>query len=411
MTTRRGGLVALGTFLLFLTGAAPGVCGEISLDLAGGDSSFLLTAGEETKVSLHNRIPGASYETKVARKGGLLTAFPVSALGGGSASSGEADAEDPAACADTLSRLYTVTEESQLPGRIFQAKAETLSAPGCRQLVEEFEAKTSRVLLDSVTVASGEAVIVDICRPDLSGADGGRICWTFTLESGETRRWLTHFGFAFLPDEDERYFAQASEDGDGFSIARQGDGDDELDYEPTITFTYIPDTVADRSAWKPYFTAGLGVDVVDDPVVFAGMSWVVGDNVNLFLGGAFHEQDRLKGIYDDGQALEMTLTEDQLHDTRFGVNAIAGIGFRFDGNPFRSGDSETKVEPAQPDEESDDDDGGAADPEPDEDSGTGDEEVGSEGGAKTGGEEPEGGDDETSSREGGGSEGGSADAR
>lgn len=160
-----------------------------------------------------------------------------------------------------------------------------------------------------------------------------KIEWDFVFQTDGCGRWLTHYGFAFLPSEDDQFFTTALEADDdgaggGFQITAENDRG-EADFEPTITFSYLP-----KRDSKLTFTAGLGADI-EERLVFAGVSYLFGDNVNIFLGAAGHEQTRLKGTYEAGQVLKEDLEADQLTDDTFGFNAIFGVGFRFNGNPFR----------------------------------------------------------------------------
>lgn len=332
--------VSMGFAVLLLTGAAPSFGGQIDLDLAGGDATIVVEAGEAHTVVLVHYLPGQRYAFDVTVLGRLNETFDAAALGFKPSGAESAAVNN---CKSTLAVLYGLSDETKIDLAIAEARVAHQDSD-CRSQIDLFEQRTRRVILDPVTVAAGEGVVVDVRRPDGSGE---RV-WTFTLTTGQTQRWVTHYGFSFLPARDKVYFSKENDSGDGFVATRKNDEDDDLEYEPTITFTYIPNTLVQRSVWCPRFTAGLGLDVIDDPVVFAGASWVVGDNVNLFLGGAFHEQTRLDGTYDDGQALEMAIAEDDLNDTRFTANLIAGIGFRFNGNPFKGNGQETKMTIKQP---------------------------------------------------------------
>lgn len=164
--------------------------------------------------------------------------------------------------------------------------------------------------------------------------------WNFVFRTGRCGKWLVHYGFSFLSSEDEDFFTRAVEpdangEGGGFQILPEADRG-EGDFEPTITFTFLPKG-SNRKPYLPKFTAGIGADI-EEPLVFAGMSWVIGDNVNIFLGVAGHEQNRLKGIYEPNQILQEDLEADQLTDETFDFNAIVGVGFRFDSNPFKKKD-------------------------------------------------------------------------
>jgi hypothetical protein len=178
---------------------------------------------------------------------------------------------------------------------------------------------------EAVLLGEGQTVIVTITRIDPRREEP----WVFEFTTGD-QRWLIHYGFSFLPEEDEEYFTKAS--GDEFVVTRAGDPSG-AEFEPTIAFTYVPRFQA-RNPWFPKFTAGLGADI-DERLVFVGASWVIGDNVSVFVGAAGHQQTRLKGIYEVDPVVKEALTADQLVDETFDFNAIVGVGFRFNRNPFK----------------------------------------------------------------------------
>lgn len=141
-------------------------------------------------------------------------------------------------------------------------------------------------------------------------------------------------------------------------MTREADRD-EYDFEPTVTFTYQPNSLRAKP-WKPAFVAGLGADI-EERLVFAGISFVIGDNVAIMLGAAGHEQRRLKGSLRDGQVLQELLTADQLHDDTFDFNAIVGVGLRFDKNPFsnkKEAGTATSAQPTPAGQGTDDDEPG-----------------------------------------------------
>jgi hypothetical protein len=62
---------------------------------------------------------------------------------------------------------------------------------------------------------------------------------------------------------------------------------------------------------------------------------LTGENVNLFVAVAGHQQTRLDGRYEVDQILKEDLSEDKLEEKTFGTSLIYGITFRFDNNPFK----------------------------------------------------------------------------
>ena len=326
---RIGIVVALAT--LALTPAA--TAREYVLDLADVGQTFLVEAGAEISLKVAHRLPGAAYHYEVRRTGILppLEDFRETV-------------EDLAALDESCKRLLARirkagegTSERTLRAELVAAKAASPDA-GCLARIQRYEAGTSTVLADEVTLGEGQTLTIAVTRVEPAHTE-----WTFELRTGQERRWLLHYGFSFLPDEDDEFFTRAMETEDGSdafvitpSAERSG-----AEFEPTVTFTYLPRGSDDRPL-VPKFTAGLGADV-EERLVFAGLSWVIGDNVNLFVGAAGHEQTHLKGMYEEGQLVQEMLSGDQLVDETFELNAIVGVGFRFGSNPFKK---EPAVSPA-----------------------------------------------------------------
>jgi hypothetical protein len=301
----------------------------VELDLAGGNATYLVDPGQVDLVAVH-ALPDESYSVRVERRSGaLLPAFELTKAFSESALSDH--------CESAIDSLAPQSEEELL------AKVAALrrSQPDCRGDIDKWVAEQTRrpVQGSPFALAPNEALIVEIERnvPD-------KRSWTFEITTGGERRWLVHYGFSFLPSQDEDYFAKAGDDGT-FVVTREADRD-ESDFEPTVAFTYQPNSLRAKP-WKPAFVAGLGADI-EERLVFAGISFVIGDNVAIMLGAAGHEQRRLKGNLREGQVLEELLTADQLHDGTFDLNAIVGIGLRFDKNPFSSKKEAGTATSAQP---------------------------------------------------------------
>lgn len=316
--------------LMALAGTSAGA-ETIPLDLADDGAKMIVPAGTEVTFELRHRLPGAGYTYETGRIG-LLDPLLLPETGEEDPGSAAVDPE----CKRILAGVKQAGEgnsERTLRAALLAAHAE---APNdCRERIQIYEQGTRVELADKVTIGEGQTVIVTIVR---SEPEPGKT-WVFEIGTGEDRLWLIHYGFAFLPDEDEDFATRAVEGDDGgFTIVDSGTRS-EAEFEPTVTFTYLPRTLG-RNPWIPKFTAGLGADI-EEQLVFAGLSWVIGDNVSLFAGAAGHEQTRLKGIYDEGQQVEEALTGDQLVDETYDVNLIVGVGFRFDRNPFKKADPPT----------------------------------------------------------------------
>ncbi len=331
MATKRLGLAVL---VLGAALASPGAATEYVLDLADGSRTFLVDSGSELTFKITNRLPGGRYEFDL-KKFGLLRPLSLDSFERETAALKKSKTLD-AACKsilDALAKAGSGNSESAMRAALTTALTQSPNE-SCTTRINSFKSRTEVALDGSVRLEQGQRVELEIRRLGLEGRS-----WTYVFSSGQSRLWLSHYGFSFLPDEDERYFTKGSED-TGLTIARQADRGG-ADFEPTIAFSYIPSAAdLNERTGRPHFTAGLGADL-DKRLVFAGLSWIVGDNVSLFVGAAGHEQTRLKGIYEEGQALMESLTPDQLVDETFALNAIVGIGFRFSSNPFKKAEVTT----------------------------------------------------------------------
>ena len=311
----------------------------IELDLASGNATYLVDPGQIELVTVH-ALPNVNYSVHVERRSGaLLAAFELAKVVSESAPS--------RGCKDAIASLNPQTEE-ELRAAVAELR---FSRPDCKGDIDTWVAERTKRKVEGspFTLAANEALIVEVERhaPDQRS-------WTFEVTTGGERRWLVHYGFSFLPSQHEEYFSKAGDDGT-FVVTREADRD-EYDFEPTVTFTYQPNSLRAKP-WKPAFVAGLGADI-EERLVFAGISFVIGDNVAIMLGAAGHEQTRLKGSLREGQVLEELLTTDQLHDETFDFNAIVGVGLRFDKNPFskkKEASTATPEKPTPADQETDSD--------------------------------------------------------
>lgn len=145
----------------------------------------------------------------------------------------------------------------------------------------------------------------------------------------EPREWLTHVGFTFMDNLDERYFSREIAAAPGtYEVARQGGGQD-IKYAATALFTYPVSNFA--SGVNLGFTAGLGASA-ESVAVVAGIGVIFGENVLFTVGAAVQEFDVLKGVYREGQALGAAPVDSSaLVDKTYKVSPMATLGFRFGG--------------------------------------------------------------------------------
>ncbi len=302
---------------------------KVVLSLADGGGKYTISADKEYQIEFHHRLPGASYTFEVNHSG-LQTPFDVGLFDLEASNQTEhADDDDKSQCDDLIASLADAPDEAALRGALARAKADSPD-PACGTRIGIYEAATKAVVPGAALVlAEGQSVHITVTR------DGTSKEWGFTLTTGESA-WLVHYGFAFLPDRNDEFFTESVPGAEGedpqFAIRATGDRD-ESQFEPVVAFSYRPRSMG-PSPWLPRFSAGLGADI-EERLVFAGLSWVIGDNVNLFVGAAAHEQTRLAGQYEVGQLLKENLTADQLVEETYDLNLIVGVGFRFNANPFK----------------------------------------------------------------------------
>ncbi|MCP4203771.1 MAG: hypothetical protein GY769_17775 [bacterium] len=301
---------------------------EYELDLADTGGSVKVDAGTKVQIKITHRLPAKSYRIDV-EKAGLAPPLDFGVFEAGAVAGAISDECDAFLKARAL---LSKTDEAEFRSAL--AEARSLSPDtDCTNRINGIAASGTVTLPQPYTLTEGQTLTITV---DRDGHDE----WVFEFTSVEDRQWLVHYGFSFLPDEDEEFFSKAETGGTGFVVTPVADNDD-LEFEPVVAFSYTPKGSLGKPS-RPKFTAGLGADI-DERLVFAGASWIIGDNVSLFVGAAGHEQTRLKGIYEVGQVLKETLQSDQLVDETFDVNALVGIGFRFNSNPFKK---KTKVSTA-----------------------------------------------------------------
>jgi hypothetical protein len=299
-----------------------------TLDLADSGLTSRVAAGAEIELKVINRILSSSYTISV-EKAGLLTPFDLTLF--------EDDSESGlqpalASCVAAVDALKNITDESELRREFAVQRA---SRPDCTKQIGTFEKATTLYFDEKYTLQEGQRLEVSISRRK---DGGGTKTWRFVFTTTQGRQWLVHYGFAYVPDRDESFFTEAKTDGTGYTVNQAANRTD-LQFEPTIAFSYVPKGQLDKMA-IPKFTAGLGLNIFDEPLIFAGTSWIIGDNVSIFAGAAVHRQSRLAGQYEVGQMVGESLTTEQLTEQTFGVNGIIGLGFRFGQNPFKGRNAE-----------------------------------------------------------------------
>ena len=158
--------------------------------------------------------------------------------------------------------------------------------------------------------------------------------WTVLYQTPNRGRWVSSYGFTFLPTRDERYFPRAkSGEANKFVITEKEDRQD-LTFAPSVFFSWLP-MKNESKDWSFSWSAGLGFDQ-SNPIVFAGPMWTYNQNVGVMFGLVMHKQKRLNGQYNRDQEVMENLTEAQLHEETYRPNLFLGLSYRFGASPFPS---------------------------------------------------------------------------
>jgi len=222
--------------------------------------------------------------------------------------------------------LRRATEEGQVAALVDSVGA---AKPACSDAAavdaaEDAIARTMRGPF-AVNLPLGAEVVFTIVRRD-GGAT--KKTWIVKYKVPRIGDWVTSYGFAFLPNDDE-LFVTTPRDNDegGFEIRPKADNRD-FDFVPTVFYSYMPTKWRNRF-WSHSLGAGLGFDL-SDPVVLVGYSATFRHNVSLLVGGAMQQQRRLAGQYSLGSpVVDEALTEDQLTDRTYDANWFFGVSLRF----------------------------------------------------------------------------------
>ena len=282
--------------------------------------------GEPIRLLITNKLPQYNYQLKTT-----VRDIEIPALTWPSGMSRSAGTQCDTLATRFSQTLQALTEEEKVPGEIAIFKQEARDASCPPQVHAELDlaiASTTQAVDRTFTLEQGQELVVEIER-------AGRN-WSNVLSAGARGEWRTFYGFNFLPNEDEGYFAsQDQTNPESFVITRKTDRED-LDFAPSVIFSWLPAGQRNKT-WGHGLAVGLGFDL-DNPIVFGGYAATYNQNIALTAGIVFHKQTRLAGRFEEGQVIMENLGEDQLTEETFAPNVYIGIGFRFGSNIFeRSG--------------------------------------------------------------------------
>ena len=340
-------LLALGT-------SAPSLAADhesIELDLATcGTRTFEVSSGTKVTVELTNRL-FVAYQVEILRTFALPDLSPPE-----NGSQLQSDSESCQYLLDSVQEIRESTNEADLAAVLSRARGEIDTAdPRCRRQIRALRhaIDATNETLGTYRLRGGDVLTVKVRRP---AGDGEKTCEA-TISTEPSGRWLTSYGFTFVPNRNDEFFTRSLGE-DKFEIAEISNDRstlEDLDFVPSFFYSYLPRRYQDRD-WSPGITFGLGFDQ-SSPAVFVGGSLDYRRFASLIAGVVVHEQQTLDGRYTLGQELTMALNEDDLHDESYGLNFFIGVSFRFNGNPFQQqeggGDQPQEVPTPQEEEGSD----------------------------------------------------------
>lgn len=301
---------------------------QIRIDLAAIDSGSertLETSPGEYTVTIVNRLPQGAYDVQVAVSFISLEPLPVP----GSRGQEEITPPCPELTAATTELLDSATE-AEMPARVRAVKdlvascSETIPL----RLAEKALARTRIDLPDVYRLESGQELKVTISRRD--GMNQKQ--WTVVYRTPARGRWFSSYGFVFVRNEDELFFAKPKTGATGQYVITQKADKQDYDFAPSIFYAWLPARREGRDL-SLGVAAGLGFDQ-NNPIVFAGPMLTYNQNISLVAGVVMHKEKRLNGMYSLGQEVTENLSEAQLGEETYRPSLFFGLSFRFGANPF-----------------------------------------------------------------------------
>ncbi len=179
-------------------------------------------------------------------------------------------------------------------------------------------------------VHAGQYLEVTVTRSSEGQADKH---WVVTYTTEDRGRWDTLFGFTFIPDRDEVFFAQQNSNGTNFTISKQSTHGTDLKLAPALFFTWVSSSSEDAN-WSIGPTLGLGVDASNQkPQCFLGYQATFNQNICIIAGGGFTSVKRLNGQYIEGEIINSPLSETQLSEQAYKFGWFVSLAYRFSSKP------------------------------------------------------------------------------
>ena len=305
-------------------GGTKNVPRPISLDLSVPviSNTFLVTNGEYVSVKILNMLPSGQYSISqdLQPNTPATLAFPAA----------HTSITPSAACAALELQLKAATTEVNFGLLMYQAKSLTCD------LYNNYSALSSKDL--GTFTLNNQTLTITITNLI------SKTVWTFTFKTPEQGKWLTTYGFTFIPlawSKSHKYFAQQSQDSTtpGKYNIVESKTESHWVFAPTVMFHYLWYA---HSTFSISPTGGLGINITNtqngiSPLVFLGVSLVYQTNLGLNIGIAGHEVDNLKGNYSTSIPITTNLDSTDLNQKVIGINPFVSLTLRFGGShPYAS---------------------------------------------------------------------------
>lgn len=231
-------------------------------------------------------------------------------------------------------RLLDTVDEKQVPSIVGRIEG-GLQYTRCQtfSIINEIErGKDNTFSIEEVNVSDAERVTVTITRAKSKGDEPDKV-WEQVYET-PVKEWKMTYGFTFLPSNDDEFFTEALDDGSGMFEIVEKENRNDFDFVPALFYTWNTGDIFGRDAPGEWgFSAGLGFDL-ENPLVFAGPSVTIAENVSINFGGVVHKQSRLLGRYDlDDPIVGSDIDDDALTEDTYDVSWFFGLSFNFGSAP------------------------------------------------------------------------------
>ncbi|MCR8559318.1 hypothetical protein KXD93_16795 [Mucilaginibacter sp. BJC16-A38] len=304
----------------------------ISLDLAIPvvSNTIFVKNGEYISIGIKNMLPSGQYSIAQDLQPNIppvLTSPPVHALA----------APPAAACAALEAQLAAAASEANFGLLMDKAK----SIP-CNDLYNNYSAVSTKDL--GTFTLNNQTLTVTITNVV------SKTVWTFAFKTPEQGKWLTTYGFTFIPlawGKSHKYFAQQSQDSTmpGKYNIVESRNESHWMFAPTVMFHYI---AYSEGAVSISPTGGLGINITNtadngiSPLVFFGVSFLYRANLGLNFGIAGHQVDNLKGNYSTSVPIATNLDSTDLNQKVIVLNPFVSLTLRFGGShPYASATTTT----------------------------------------------------------------------